>query len=388
MQPRVPSTRVRVLVVDDTVVYRRILQRVVEEIPSAEVVGTANNGRVALERLRTIEVDLVLLDIEMPEMNGIETLAVIRKEWPRIGVVLLSGVDRSAADLTVTALEAGALDFVPKADFGDMDENQRHLVRQLGAIIENVARSRERSQSFGQSVRSRLDPFGQFQNNAAATVGSSIPVRPSSRARARPVRPRFQLLTIGCSTGGPQALAQVIPNLTPELGVPVLVVQHMPPVFTASLAENLDRQSRLRVVEARQGESLLANTVYIAPGGRHMTIQAATRKDWTVSLLDDPPVNSCRPSVDVLFRSAAQVCGSGVLAVILTGMGEDGLEGVRVLKEKGATCLTESSRTCVVYGMPRAVDLAGLSDESIGLADIAPRIGALIRNREADTALG
>jgi len=388
MQPRVPSARVRVLVVDDTVVYRRILQRVVEEIPSAEVVGTASNGRVALERLRSLEVDLVLLDIEMPEMNGIETLAVIRAEWPRIGVVLLSGVDRSAADLTVTALESGALDFVPKADFGDMEENQRHLVQKLGSIIESVARTRERNQVHGQSVRGRLDPFGQLQRSAAPSGGVSAASGASSSARVRPARARFQLLAIGCSTGGPQALAQVIPNLTPELGVPVVVVQHMPPVFTASLAENLDRQSRLHVVEARQGESLVANTVYIAPGGRHLTIHGATRKDWTVSLLDDPPVNSCRPSVDVLFRSAAQVCPSGVLAVILTGMGEDGLEGVRALKEKGATCLTESSRTCVVYGMPRAVDMAGLSDESIPLPDIAPRIGALIRNREAEAAVG
>jgi two-component system, chemotaxis family, protein-glutamate methylesterase/glutaminase len=408
----------RVLVVDDAVVYRRILQRVVEEIPGAQVVGTATNGKVAIERLATLETDLVLLDVEMPEMGGLEALASIRRNWPAIGVVLLSGSDRRSADLTMTALEAGAIDFVFKADTGDVEQNHRQLVRQLGEIVQGFASRRAGGRaaesasvvaaSPSHPVRpgSFVVPLGgvaqRLPRVVAAAVGSASPLAEARTAGAQSVsrlslpptalarnQSRIQVVAIGCSTGGPQALAEVIPALPADIGVPVVVVQHMPPVFTASLAESLNRRSRLTVVEGHDGQVLVPNTVVVAPGGRHMQIRLTnTRGELVVLLNDDPPVNSCRPSVDVLFRSVSQLCGGAALAVVLTGMGEDGLDGVRRLRARGAVVLTQSEKTCVVYGMPRAIDLAGLSDESLSVSDIAPRITKILRQRESARDVG
>jgi two-component system, chemotaxis family, protein-glutamate methylesterase/glutaminase len=412
----------RVLVVDDTVVYRRMLQRVVEDIPGAEVVGTATNGRVAIERLATLDTDLVLLDVEMPEMDGLEALSSIRRNWPEVGVVLLSGGDRRSADMTLTALEAGAVDFISKADTGDMEQNHRLLVQQLGDIVRGFAGRRDakraaeslsmRALSPPSPVRpgSFVVPVGGIANLLPRPMTSAVGPLVSADGRASGtdlvaratgelvaaaapgvprVCTRVQLLAIGCSTGGPQALAEVIPSLPADIGIPVVVVQHMPPVFTASLAESLNRRSRLTVIEGRDGQVLCANTVTIAPGGRHMQIRFTnTRNELAVCLNDEPPVNSCRPSVDVLFRSVACTCSGNALVVVLTGMGEDGLDGVRRLKGRGATVLTENEKTCVVYGMPRAIDMAGLSDESVALADVASRIVKLIRQRENNREVG
>jgi len=408
-----------VLVVDDTVVYRRVLQNVVAEIPWAEVVGIAANGRIALDKLEQIDVDFVLLDVEMPELDGIETLREIRQRWPGIGVVLLSGGDRRAADMTMRALELGALDFVAKADTGDVQRNHRQLVGQLTAIMRafEVARSLsggernvgrlgvsasapaastvDRMQRLREIASpSKSDPSGlaKLERRGSAPGEFSLHARSSagwtiSPAVAGPVasgrefgRSPIEVVLIGCSTGGPQALARIIPQLPGDLGVPVLVVQHMPPVFTSSLAESLNRESKLRVSEAVDNQLIVPNTVLIAPGGRHMGVKAEKgRGDRRVALNDDPLVNSVRPAADVLFLSAASVYGGATLSLVLTGMGEDGLDGVRSLRACGGQTLTQNAASCVVYGMPRAIEKAGLSDESVPLDDLASRLSLLVR---------
>jgi two-component system chemotaxis response regulator CheB len=224
-------------------------------------------------------------------------------------------------------------------------------------------------------ARNLLRPATQEPGTPALAPPAVRPVAPKISRRAG----RVGLVAIGVSTGGPQALADVIPRLPATLHVPVLIVQHMPPVFTASLARSLDRQSRLRVHEAVEGEAILPSKVYLAPGGLHMGMRRAGEggEGWVIGLKDGPPVNSCKPAVDVLFQSIAEEIGGRALAVIMTGMGQDGLQGVEMIKRAGGICLTQTRETCVVYGMPQAVDQAGLSDESVPLSELAERISVL-----------
>jgi len=391
------TTPLRVLVVDDTVVYRKIVCDVLASIPNVVVVGSAANGRMALNRLKTESVDFMILDLEMPDLDGIATLREVRASYPEIGVVMLSGCTRLAADMTVRALELGALDFLAKGTRESAEENRQELLRQLSVVIRSFVTQRSMRQ-----LRSRMSAVQE----TFRAVASSIPPRETS-ALARSSKPptlgvespqnlseprlriasaarpsRIDVVLIGTSTGGPQALAEVLPSLPAELSVPVLIVQHMPPVFTASLAQSLNQKSRLEVVEAQADQPLRPGQVLIAPGGRHMVVNrigAGASAAVCVGLNDDPPENSCRPSVDVLFRSAATVFGRNVLAVVMTGMGEDGTRGVRALKERGCYCITQEAASCTIYGMPRAVDQAGLSDESVSLRHIAARIASLTR---------
>jgi two-component system, chemotaxis family, protein-glutamate methylesterase/glutaminase len=369
-----------VLVVDDSVVYRKILKEVISVISGATLIGTAANGRIGLEKLRNLNPDLVLLDVEMPEKDGLETLKEIRENRPDIGVVMVSGAGRHAADVTVAALEMGALDFITKPAGDSAAVNQQSLVDRLSPIIMNFATKRALTK-----VRMHHEAIAGKQRSLPAAAPLSEPAfsreppPPVSREPdARPVLSnRVEVVTIGVSTGGPNALGMVIPRLPENLGVPVLVVQHMPPVFTASLAGSLNRKSRLPVMEAREGDLIEANHVYIAPGGFHMVIRRKEDSRPVVGLNENPPENSCRPAVDVLFRSVATIYGGNVLAVIMTGMGQDGLNGVRMLKQRGAYCLIQDEATSTIFGMPLAVMRAGLADETLPLQQLAGRITTL-----------
>jgi two-component system chemotaxis response regulator CheB len=391
-------TPLRVLVVDDTAVYRRIVGDVLGCIPNVIVVGTAANGRMALNRLKTEQVDFMILDLEMPDMDGLATLREARLLYPELGVVMLSGCTRLAADMTVRALELGALDFLAKGTRDSAEENRQELLRQLSVVIRSFITQRSMRQlrsrmtavqeSFRAATSSGPPPAG-----SAATTSTKPPVgrveasQSASESRLRvaasPRPSRIDVVVIGTSTGGPQALAEVLPALPADFSTPVLVVQHMPPVFTASLAQSLNQKSRLEVIEAQHEQVVKARQVLIAPGGRHMLINrvasGAGGSAVQVVLNDDPPENSCRPSVDVLFRSAGMAFGRNVLAVVMTGMGEDGLRGVRALKERGCYCVTQDASSCTIYGMPRAIDQAGLSDESVALRHIAARVASLTR---------
>lgn len=360
-----------VLVVDDTVVYRKILSDVVQDCPDTRLVGTAPSGRLALSKLEREPVDLVLLDVEMADMGGLETLAEIKCRWPGTAVVMISGANLGSTETTIEALENGALDFLPKPEGQDMDSNRLALLGKLRPLIRHVLTQRHLRQPLPEPTPVRIPP----------------PSLPPPAAVPRPTLPtrmgKLEAVGIGISTGGPNALAELVPNLPADLGVPVFIVQHMPPGFTASLAHHLDLKSRLRVKEGEDGEPVAPGVVYIAPGGRHMILRRYTpagesQPRLVIGLNDNPPENSCRPSVDVLFRSLATQYEGRLLAVVMTGMGSDGLEGVRTLKRQGTPCLTQSERTCVVYGMPQAVDEAGLSDESVPLPFLAQRITQLL----------
>ncbi len=356
----------RALVVDDTVTYRKILSDVLKEIPGIELAGSAASGAIALKKMAQNPVQLVLLDVYMPDMDGVETLKRIKKEFPDVAVVMVSGISTRNADITIEALSHGAIDFVRKPDGPDAAANFLELKNDLQSVLRFV------------TIRNITSGM---HTSAGAPVAphASFPVPPPAPVVSRPAPRSFAVCAIGVSTGGPEALTKLVPAFSGPLPVPILCVQHMPPMFTKSLADSLAKKSKISVVEACDGEPVVAGKMYIAPGGHHMVVR---KKDGAavIGINDEPPENSCRPAVDVLFRSVASVYGDqGVLAVVLTGMGSDGCNGVRTLKRKGCYCLTQSEQTCVVYGMPRAVDEAGLSDKSLPLSEIAGQIETMIR---------
>jgi two-component system, chemotaxis family, protein-glutamate methylesterase/glutaminase len=366
-----PSPKLKILIVDDTAVYRRILTEVVDSFQFDCEVAACPSGRLALNRLDQAPADLVLLDVEMPDMSGLETLRVIRARHPATSVIMISGTTSAAASYTVEALALGALEFVSKPEGTDAEASRAELRDILRPLVRHVqTRANLRMASAATPVPEPARPVA---------VPPEPPPPPPHPRRHAPAPTRFDVLGIGVSTGGPNALGELIPALPANLRVPVLIVQHMPPLFTASLAEHLNRTSKVPVHEAVEGEPVLPGKVYIAPGGKHMVLRRSRDGDQAIiGLNENPPENSCRPSVDVLFRSMAAHYNGNILAVVMTGMGSDGCEGVRALKRAGCHCLTQSEATCVVYGMPMVVDEAGLSDERVPLPLLAARISSLV----------
>ena len=355
----------KTLVVDDTVTYRKILGEALKDIPDIELVGTAPSGAIALKKIAQDPVHLVLLDVFMPDMDGVETLKRIKKDFPGVAVVMVSGATTRSADITIEALSLGAMDFIRKPDGPDVAANIAQLKNDVATVLRMIKL---------RQLTSKADTRTKGPSIAPAADDRSL--RPGSAFAAVPHS--FGVCAIGVSTGGPEALSNLVPAFSGPLSVPVLCVQHMPATFTKSLADSLAKKSKFNVVEASEGEPALPGIMYIAPGGRHMVVRKKDGK-VVIGLNDGPPENSCRPSVDVLFRSVAATYGDrGVLAVVLTGMGSDGCNGVRSLKRQGCYCITQSEQSCVVYGMPRAVDEAGLSDKSISLEAIPGQVERLL----------
>jgi len=347
--------KIRVLVVDDSVVVRRVISDALAGDPDVVVAGSAPSGRIALAKIPQVNPDLITLDIEMPELDGLQTLVALRKDYPRLPVIMFSTLTRRGATATLDALAAGASDYVTKPT-GLAGPAVPAFIRAelLPRIKALVARPRP-------AVRSAAPP---------APRGVPAPRRPG-----RPI----EVLAIGVSTGGPNALADLLPTLPETFPVPVLIVQHMPPMFTRLLAERLDSQCALHVVEAQAGDLLEPGGVWIAPGDNHMVVR---REGLTVRIAthQGPHENSCRPSVDVLFRSVGEVYGDGVLAIVLTGMGQDGLLGCERLHEAGARILVQDEATSVVWGMPGFVANAGLAEAVLPLDALGPAI--TLRARE------
>lgn len=344
-----PVTKIKVLVVDDSVVVRKLVADVLAADPAVDVVGTASNGRIAIAKLPQLAPDLVTLDIEMPDLDGLATLAAIRKTHPRLPVVMFSTLTRRGAAGTLDALALGASDYVTKP-----------------ANVGSVGAARD-------AIRDELIP------KIKALCGWKPPAdgRPPSAIRPMPVfrtsTARVEVVVVGVSTGGPNALAEVIPALPPDLAVPVVVVQHMPPMFTRLLAERLAVKAAVPVVEATEGDRLTPGRVWIAPGGVHTVITRDPRGPYLRMTLD-PPENSCRPAADVMIRSAADVYGAGVLAVILTGMGKDGFDGCQRVRAAGGQVLAQDEATSVVWGMPGFVARGGLADAVLPLSEIAREV--------------
>lgn len=361
--------RVRILVVDDTALYRRIVSDAVSLLPDALVVGTANDGAAALAKLDLIDVDIVLLDVEMPVLNGLEALKKIRRQFPNIGVIMVSGVSAASANVTINALQSGALDFIAKPEGKSPVDSKEILAKMLAEVIQGYRLTKRHPPSAKRITPSHDSQASvretDFQHNNFGTAPSQI-----------------ELVTIGVSTGGPNALLQMLPRLPVDFSVPILIVQHMPPLFTLSLAGSLDKHCRLRVKEAEDGEEVVRGTIYIAPGGSHMLVEATNSGGHgKVKISQSPPENNCRPSVDVLFRSAALSTRGGVLAVVMTGMGTDGQRGVQTIREMNrGYCLAQDEHSSVVYGMPRAVVEGRLADEVVSLSCMHDRITAWVKD--------
>jgi two-component system chemotaxis response regulator CheB len=350
------SATLRVLVVDDTAIYRKIVSDVLRDIPGVEVVGTAIDGALALEKISELQPDVITLDLEMPHVSGVEVLRRLRAQPQDLGIIMLSAFTTQGAAGTTEALRLGAFDFVVKPSGQSPIESAAQLKRQLSERLAAFAASR------GRTLPARIDPPAPPQTKV--TLSRIVPA-------ACDVPP--EVIVLGISTGGPEALTRMIPQLPADLAAPLFIVQHMPPLFTKSLADDLNQRSALRVSEATEGQLARPGDVLIAPGGRHMKLER-TEFGPMARLTDDPPENSCRPAVDCLFRAAAHHYGNRALGVVMTGMGSDGTLGCRLLKRQGATIVTQDRESCVVYGMPAMVVEAGLSDTVVPLAEMAKQL--------------
>jgi two-component system chemotaxis response regulator CheB len=354
-----PPRKIRVLIVDDAVVIRRIVSDVLAEDPDIEIVGTAANGRIALQKITQVNPDILTLDVEMPDMNGLECLKELRKTHPRLPVIMFSTLTERGANATIDALTFGASDYVTKpANIGSVGIALQRVREQLIPKIKALCQAPH--------------PVTPARAALLAPVPIVTPVAGPALA-VPPRRGAIDVVTIGVSTGGPNALAAIIPHIPGNLPVPIVLVQHMPPLFTKFLAERLNSQSALEIREAAGGEELLPGTVYIAPGDYHMVVERKGARIVT-ALTQAPPENSCRPSVDVLFRSVCETYRSTVLAVVLTGMGQDGLRGCEDIKRWGGTVFVQDEATSVVWGMPGFVARAGLADRVLALGDVAPEL--------------
>ncbi len=381
MLPRTPTTkagpqpgqpmaaranRLRVLIVDDSALMRRLVTRAIEEVPEIEIVGTAANGSIALQRIPQLNPDVLTLDIEMPEMDGLETARQVRRLYPRLRIVMCSTLTQRGASVTLEALASGADDYVTKP------------------VTEDSA---------GQSLlalRQQLVPkIRQFLRQAPSvpalrTASQHLQVKSSVANLAKVARPpisrKREILAVASSTGGPVALSKMVAALPPEFTAPIVIVQHMPPMFTRLLAERLNSQSHLQIAEAQEGAAIKSGSVLVAPGDYHMTLRRL-HDQVVVGLNREAPENSCRPAADVLFRSVADHYGSSAVGVILTGMGHDGMLGLERMRAAGAWVIAQDEATSVVWGMPGAVVGAGLADTVLPLDEVAGEIGRQFRCR-------
>lgn len=373
--------KIKVLVVDDTIVYRKAVSDILGEMPGVEVVGVAHNGKIAVAKIQSLRPDLLTLDIEMPEMNGLEVLQYLQQHAPQVSAIMVSTLTSEGGDMTMRALELGAYDFILKPTAKDINDSKQQLRSLLTPLIKAFQTGRTTVGSLQAAtkgmgthhampsafVNRRLKPVSVAQGGATSLTPSVVtPVRRQGKS---------EIITIGISTGGPNALARMMPMLPGDIGVPIVIVQHMPPVFTKSLANSLDAKCALTVKEAQDGEAIQANVAYIAPGGKQMKLVASTDgSNRLIKITNDPPENSCKPSADYLFRSVADYYVGRTTAVIMTGMGSDGTKGLQILKQKGAFIIGQNEESCVVYGMPKAPAELGLTDVIAPLDRIAGEI--------------
>lgn len=343
--------KIRLLLVDDSLVIRRALRECFRDDPEIEVVGVAETGIRALEQIESLKPDVVTLDIEMPEMDGLETLRSLRAKGMELPVIIFSKHTSHGATVTMQALELGASDVVakPEAHGGK------------GSPCEIVKRQ----------LRSRVRALGRRTHKASRPVLDTVDSVPNSMPDPNfTINSQMSAVAIAISTGGPPALIEVVSNLRKDLEIPIFITQHMPPVFTRYLAERLASRGSLKACEGSDGMLVEPGTIYVAPGDYHLEVvrdgdQLALRASQA------PHENSCRPSADVMFRSLAHIYGSELLGIVMTGMGQDGCHGCEVIKSKGGTVVAQDQATSLVWGMPRAVIAAGFHDAVLTLPDVA-----------------
>ena len=364
----------RIMVVDDSVVVRGLVSRWVDEDPQLRTVGRYSNGKLAVDGIVASAPDVVVLDIEMPVMDGMTALPQLLQRMPGVKIIMASTLTRRNAEISLRALSLGAVDYVPKpesnrgvttsADFRD------ELIRKIKAVGRASMRRRLRRENHQRAPRPA--PPGEG-TRAAKTPQEAAPIT-LSRFSAIPPR----VLAIGSSTGGPQALAQLMKAATTTVSIPVLVTQHMPRTFTAILAEHLAREAGRPAKEAEDGEPLQPGTIYVAPGSLHMAVRER-HGHVVLHVYDGPDINFCKPAVDPLFDSVAREFGSAALAVVLTGMGQDGAAGARRIVEAGGSVIAQDEATSIVWGMPGAAAATGACAAVLPIQEIAPKIGALLQ---------
>jgi two-component system chemotaxis response regulator CheB len=360
--------QIQIMIVDDSLVVRKVLMNVLSIDPDLAIAGWASNGRLALAKLPTLRPDIILLDIEMPEMNGLETIPRIRKILPRTPIIMFSTLTESGAEATLDALALGASDYVTKPSNQNMAATSEAIHRDLVPKIKALCHFPVRA-----------------QNTVAGVSRPSAPApRPKIRFHAASLRStQMKIITIGVSTGGPDALARLLPSFPANFPLPVVIAQHMPAIFTSLLAKRLATKCAMPVRECQPGDLLGPSCVWIAPGDYHMVVQQ-DEKRMRLATHQGPRENFCRPSVDVLFRSVAAVYGANALGVILTGMGQDGLKGCEALCEAGASVIVQDEASSVVWGMPGFVARAGLAEKILPLDQIC---GEIIRRVAAQPSL-
>jgi two-component system chemotaxis response regulator CheB len=349
--------KIRVLIVDDVAMVRRLVVDALSIDPDIQVVGTAANGREAIEKIPETKPDLIVLDYEMPEMDGLETLIEVRKNHPAIRVIIFSSHTRHGAKVTLDALWYGADDYVPKSPADNLTAATALIRTQLIPKIKGLCGGSESGNGGAAPAPSRR-----------ADETSPLGARIQSLTQTRP-----EIVAIGASTGGPKALARVLEGLPPDFPIPIVIVQHMPPIFTRLLAERLATRTQLQCSEAIEGAALEPRTIWIAPGDHHMTVERG-RDGLRIRLTNDPPVHSCRPAVDPLFLSVADAYGPASLGIILTGMGHDGYKGCERIRDAGGTVLVQDEASSVVWGMPGIVARAGIADRVVPLDGMASEI--------------
>lgn len=363
------SRRIRVMLVDDAVVVRGLFARWVEAEPDLEVVATLRTGRDAVNQLERVDPDVVVLDVDMPELDGIAALPLLLEKKRDLVVIMASTLTRRNAEISLRALSLGAADYIPKPGSNREVSASTAFRRDL---IEKIRQLGLRAKRLRHGIKARVS---RPAKSASSIVPATEEITPL-RLRQMPLTPP-RVLVIGASTGGPQALNRLVVQIDAVIQrAPVLITQHMPPTFTAVLAEHLARVSKFPVREASDGEEVNAGVIYLAPGGKHMKVE---RRDDTavISIDDGPMVNFCKPAVDPLFASAAQVWGSKVLALVLTGMGSDGLAGAKEIVAAGGHVIAQDEETSVVWGMPGQVTNAGLCSAVLPLPEIGGRITRL-----------
>lgn len=382
---------INVLVVDDSVFMRRAIMSILEKDPDIKVVGQARNGEEAVELCRTLDPDVMTLDVEMPRMSGLEVLKIVMAENP-CPILMVSSLTMEGAETTLKALDLGALDFIPKTITAapvDLARLETELIEKVKAVSRRKRfMRRPRPSAIASEPRTTMSTYSPGSVSKFSTpVSLSSPSAPAATQTfagsgsaqgtialklGKPVR---DLVAIGVSTGGPPAVQKVLSALPANFPVPILIAQHMPASFTGPFAKRLDNICELTVKEAEDGDRLRPGHVYISPGGKHIRLESRFGAS-ALTVTPDPKEALYKPSANVLMESVGTVLGRRALGVILTGMGNDGMEGVKVLKQKGGKALAQSEATCVVYGMPKAIVDAGFADEIVDIDNMAEAIVA------------
>jgi two-component system chemotaxis response regulator CheB len=363
---------IQIMIVDDSLVVRKVLTDVLSSDPDLRIAGWASNGRLALGKLQTLRPDVILLDIEMPEMNGLEAIPGIRKMLPHTPIIMFSTLTERGAEATLDALTLGASDYVTKPSNQNMAATSEAIHRDLVPKIKALCH-------FPARVPSAASAPTETPNHIVPAARAEICFR-APRVRSNPLK----IVTIGVSTGGPDALAKLLPAFPANFPLPVVIVQHMPPIFTELLARRLSSKCALPVREGKPGDVLRPGSIWIAPGDFHMIVVREEDGRLLLQTHQGPRENFCRPSVDVLFRSVAAAYGASALGVILTGMGQDGLKGCEALCAAGASVIVQDEATSIVWGMPGFVARAGLAEKVLPIDQVA---GEIFRRAAAQPSL-